>query len=62
MRSAFYYNNWLYTVVGYLVEIFGGKTFEEQVIFSMDNHPSSVLAVGSHSDKVIMMIIQLIDI
>ncbi|KAL5255736.1 hypothetical protein ACHWQZ_G011081 [Mnemiopsis leidyi] len=35
MRSAFYYNNWLYTVVGYLVEIFGGKTFEEQVKESM---------------------------
>ena len=35
MRSSFYYNNWFYTLVGYLVELFGGKSFEEQVITFM---------------------------
>ena len=31
MRAGFYYNNWLYTLVGYLVELFGGKSFETLV-------------------------------
>ena len=31
MRTGFYYNNWFYDLVGYLVELFGGKSYEELV-------------------------------